>query len=253
MPFDPMDFDPRDSFGPDVAAAYDDALRGDEEAAVARLAALAGDGPALELAIGTGRIALPLAATGLRVDGIEMSQAMIDQLRARPGGPDLDVVRGDMATTTLPGRYRLVFVVFNSIMNLLTQDEQVVCVENAARHLTGDGVFVVENVVPDPMYALRQDRDGVDQYVYSGEMGPRGLRIETGRFDRATQRVDKCHVHFGDGGVRLDPLALRYVWPSELDLMARIAGLRLRERHGGWSGEPFDGRSLRHVSVYERR
>jgi SAM-dependent methyltransferase len=253
VPFDAMDFDPRDSFGPEVAAVYDDTPRGDEEAAVARLAALAGGGSVLELAIGTGRLALPLAATGLRVDGIELSAAMIEQLRARPGGADLAVTCGDMASVVLPDRYALVFVAFNSIMNLITQDGQVACVANAARHLDDGGVFAVENVVPDPMYALRQDADGVDQYVRSGELGPRGLRIETGRFDRATQRVDKCHVHLGgDGGVRLDPLALRYVWPSELDLMARLAGLRLRERHGGWSGEPFDGRSLRHVSVYER-
>jgi len=247
-----MSFDPRTSFGPDVAAGYDDTLRGDEEAAVARLAELAGDGPALELAIGTGRIALPLAATGLRVDGIELSQAMIDQLRARPGGDALTVACGDMAAVQMPDRYRLVYVVFNSLMNLVTQDEQVECVANAARHLSDDGVFVVENVVPDPMYGLRQDRDGVDQYVDAEDIGPEGVTVEVGRFDRVTQRVDKCHVGLSGSGVRLDPLALRYIWPSELDLMARLAGLRLRTRWGGWSGEPFDARSLRHVSVYGR-
>lgn len=251
MPFTAMEFDPSDSFGPEVAARYDDAPRGDEEAAVARLATLARGGPALELAIGTGRIALPLAATGVRVDGIELSPAMVERLRGRPGGQQLHVVQGDMAEVRLPGRYRLVFIVFNSIMNLVTQHEQVRCVMNAAQHLADDGVFVVENVVPDLMYALRRDRDGVDQYVEAGAVGPRGVRIETGRFDRATQRVDKCHVHLGTDGVRLDPLALRYVWPSELDLMARMAGLRLRERRGGWSGEPFDGSALRHVSIYE--
>ncbi|GAA5138167.1 class I SAM-dependent methyltransferase [Pseudonocardia adelaidensis] len=247
-----MSFDPRTSFGPDVAATYDDTLRGDEAAAVARLAELAGDGPALELAIGTGRIALPLAATGLRVDGVELSQAMIDQLRARPGGEALAVTRGDMAVVEMPDRYRLVYVVFNSLMNLVTQDEQVECVANAARHLTEDGVFVVENVVPDPVYGLRQDRGGVDQYVEAEHIGPDGITIEVGRFDRVTQRVDKCHVRLGGGGVRLDPLALRYIWPSELDLMARLAGLRLLARWGGWAGEPFDSRSLRHVSVYGR-
>jgi SAM-dependent methyltransferase len=250
MPFTAMPFDPRDSFGPQVAAAYDDAPRGDEDAAVARLAELAGDGPALELAIGTGRIALPLAAAGVPVDGIELSAAMIDRLRAKPGGDALTVACGDMATVALPGRYRLVYVVFNSLMNLVTQDEQVRCVANAARHLDDDGVFVVENVVPDPMYGLRHDRDGVDQYVDAGAIGPDGVTVEVGRFDRATQRVDKCHVQLGVGGLSVDPLALRYIWPSELDLMARLAGLRLRERWGGWAGEPFDGRSLRHVSVY---
>ena len=250
MPFTAMPFDPRDSFGPQVAAAYDDAPRGDEDAAVARLAELAGDGPALELAIGTGRIALPLAAAGVPVDGIELSAAMIDRLRAKPGGDALTVACGDMATVALPGRYRLVYVVFNSLMNLVTQDEQVRCVANAAAHLGEDGVFVVENVVPDPMYGLRRDRDGVDQYVDAESVGPDGVVVEVGRFDRATQRVDKCHVRLGAGGVAVDPLALRHIWPSELDLMARLAGLRLRERWGGWSGEPFDGRSLRYVSVY---
>lgn len=247
-----MDFDPSDSFGRAVAARYDDIPRGDEEVAVTRLAALAGEGAVLELAVGTGRLALPLAATGRRVDGVELSEAMIERLRAKPGGAEMRVTQGDMATMTLPDRYSLVFVAFNSIMNLVTQDEQVACVANAARHLADDGVFVVENVVPDPMYALTQDRDGVDQYVQTSAIDAEGVRIETGRFDRATQRVDKCHVHVGSDGVRLDPLVLRYVWPSELDLMARLAGLHLRERHGGWAGEPFDGRSIRHVSVYSR-
>jgi hypothetical protein len=235
-----------------VAAAYDNQPRGDEAAAVARLAELAGEGPALELAIGTGRIALPLAATGVRVDGIELSEAMIEQLRGKPGGASLTVTCGDMAVVTMPDRYRLVYVVFNSLMNLVSQDEQVQCVGNAAQHLTDDGVFVVENVVPDPMYGLRQDRDGVDQYVDAGHVGADGVTIEVGRYDRATQRVDKCHVGLGAAGVTLHPLALRYVWPSELDLMARLAGLRLRARWGGWSGEPFDSRSIRHVSVYGR-
>jgi SAM-dependent methyltransferase len=240
--FDAMSFDPRTSFGPRVAAAYDNTPRGDEAAAVARLQDLAGDGPALELAIGTGRIALPLAATGLRVDGIELSPSMIEQLRAKPGGDALAVTCGDMATVELADRYRLVYVVFNSLMNLVTQDEQVECVANAARHLTENGVFVVENVVPDAMYGLRHDRDGVDQYVDAGHIGPDGVTVE----------VDKCHVGLSGEGVHLDPLALRYIWPSELDLMARLAGLRLHARWGGWSGEPFDARSLRHVSVYGR-
>jgi SAM-dependent methyltransferase len=252
VPFDAMSFDPRTSFGPQVAATYDDRPLGDEEAAVARLAQLAGDGPALELAIGTGRIALPLAGTGLRVDGVELSPSMIEQLRAKPGGDALAVTCGDMAVAELPDRYRLVYVVFNSLMNLITQDQQVDCVANAARHLTDDGVFVVENVVPDAMYRLRHDRGGVDQYVDAAHIDPDRVSVEVGRFDRVTQRVDKCHIGLTGAGVRLDPLALRYVWPSELDLMARLAGLCLRARWGGWSGEPFDARSLRHVSVYGR-
>src|SRR3954469_11537639 len=210
-----MPFDPTDSFGPEVAATYDDQPRGDEEAAVARLAALAKGGPALEFAIGTGRLALPLAATGVRVDGIELSAAMIARLRAKPGGAELNVGQGDLAKVQMNDRYRLVFIAFNSLMNLITQDQQVQCVANAARHLTDDGVFVVENVVPDPMYTLRQDRDGVDQYVDAERGGAEGVTVEFGRYDRATQRVDKCHVGLGPGGVTVDPLALRYVWPSE--------------------------------------
>jgi SAM-dependent methyltransferase len=251
MPFDAMRFDPSTSFGPEVAAGYDDEPRGDEEAAVARLSELAGPGPALELAIGTGRIALPLAATGMRVDGIDLSAAMLERLRAKPGGAALRVTHGDMATVELSDRYRLVYIVFNSLMNLLTQDEQVACVANAARHLSDDGVFVVEIVVPDAMYGLRQ-RDGVDQFVDAERVDDDGVTLEVGRFDRASQRVDKNHLRIGDGGISHGRIALRYVWPSELDLMARLAGLRLHERRGGWGGGAFDGRSLRHVSVYGR-
>jgi len=247
-----MSFDPHTSFGARVAAAYDNKPRGDEAPAVARLAELAGQGPALEFAIGTGRIALPLTATGVRVDGIELSEAMIEQLRAKPGGDAMTVACGDMAAVEMPERYRLVYIVFNSLMNLITQDEQVRCVANAARHLTEDGTFLVETIVPDAMYVLRPDCDGVDQYVNAGQVDPRGVTVEVGRYDRVTQRVDKCHLGFSASGVALDPLALCYIWPSELDLMARLAGLRLLARWGGWSGEPFDSRSARHVSVYGR-
>ena len=192
------------------------------------LAALAGDGPVLELAVGTGRLALPLAATGVRVDGVELSEAMIEQLRAKPGGAEMTVVSGDMTTVALPDRYSLVFIVFNSLMNVMTQDGQVDTVANAARHLTDDGVFVVENVVPDAMYRLDLDRDGVDQYVLTEEISTDGVMVEVGRYDRVSQRVDKCHVRLTSAGIELDPLALRYVWPSELDLMARLAGLSRR-------------------------
>ena len=141
-------FDPLAAFGPAVAARYDDEPRGDEEDSAACLARLAGDGPALELAIGTGRVALPLAATGVRVDGIEVSQAMVDRLRAKPGGDALDVTLGDFADVPVDGRYPLVYLVFNTLFNLLTQDDQVRCFANVAEHLTDDGVFLVEAFVP---------------------------------------------------------------------------------------------------------
>ena len=130
-------------------------------------------------------------------------------------------------------------------------EREVEAVANAARHLTADGVLVVELVVPDPMYALRQ-RDGVDQFVDAERVDEHGVTLEVGRYDRTTQRVDKNHLTLAPTGTTSGPIALRYIWPSELDLMARLAGLRRRERWGGWAGEPFDGRSLRHVSVYGR-
>jgi SAM-dependent methyltransferase len=149
-------FDPMASFGEDVAAAYDDVPRGDEAETVACLQQLAGDGPVLELAIGTGRIGLPLAATGIRVDGIEQSAAMIGRLRAKPGGDRISVVQGDMADVPVSGRYRLVFLVFNTFYNLLTQDDQVRCFENVAGHLEDDGVFLLEAGIAGPKYRLDQ-------------------------------------------------------------------------------------------------
>jgi hypothetical protein len=241
------DYDPMLSFGPDTAATYDEEPRGDEDAAAAFLHRLAGDGAALELAIGTGRIALPLAARGVRVDGIDLSEPMVERLRAKPGGADLDVTIGDFAEVPVAGTYRLVYLVFNTLFNLLTQDEQVRCFANVAAHLDGDGVFVVEAEVPAWLYRLA---DG--QYVHAEEVGVRHATLDVGRFDPVTQTLDETHLTFGADGVRLGPIVTRYAWPSELDLMARLAGLRLRERWGGWSGEPFTGDSRRHVSVWGR-
>lgn len=240
-------FDPATSFGPEVATRYDDRPRGDESESVAFLADLARDGSALELAIGTGRIALPLAAGGVHVDGIELSQAMVSRMRQKPGGVDLDVVLGDMSTADAPGRdYSLVYLVFNTIYNLLTQDAQVRCFENAARHLASDGVFVVEAGVPEA--SLRGRRQFVDaEYISTDE-----VVLDVNQYDPVTQVLDENHVHLTDGGVRLGPISCRLAYPSELDLMARIAGLRLLNRWGGWRREPFNADSLRHVSVYGR-
>ncbi|SDY26120.1 Methyltransferase domain-containing protein [Modestobacter sp. DSM 44400] len=240
------DFDPLASFGADVAATYDAHLRGDEAETVACLAQLADGGPVLELAIGTGRIGLPLAAQGLAVDGVEQSTAMIARLRAKPGGEDLAVVCGDMANVPVDGTYRLVYLVFNTIYNLLTQDEQVRCFQNVAQHLTDDGVFLVEAAVPGPLYRLD------DSYVDAESVRTDGVTLDVGRYDRATQLLDECHVSLSPGGIRVTPIVTRFVWPSELDLMARLAGLRLQHRWGGWQREPFDSRSARHVSVYGR-
>jgi SAM-dependent methyltransferase len=241
------DYEPVMSFGADVAQMYRDVQRGDERAAVAFLAHLAGPGPALELAIGTGRIALPLAARGIRVDGVDISLAMVDQLRAKPGGDQLSVTIGDFADVPVPGTYRLIFVVWNTLFNLLTQDDQVPCFENVATHLTDDGAFVVEAFVPAFLYRLRNN-----QYVEAEAIAVDEVQLDVLRHDAATQRLEESHVSLSRAGVRLHPVVQRYAWPSELDLMARLAGLRLKGRWGGWDREPFTASSSAHVSVYGR-
>ncbi len=240
------DYEPIMSFGEDDAEAYDDEPRGDEEAAVAFLERLAGGGPALELAIGTGRIALPLAARGRRVDGIDISPAMVAKLRDKPGGEKISVTIGDFADVPVTGTYRLVYVVFNTLFNLLTQEDQVRCFENVAAHLTDDGSFVVEAGVPNFLYRLRDD-----QYVDAEAVEVDEVRLDVARFDPVKQLLEESHVSLSRGGVRLNPIVTRYSWPSELDLMARIAGLRLKERWDGWQREPFTS-SQNCVSVYGR-
>ncbi|MBA3488337.1 MAG: class I SAM-dependent methyltransferase [Longispora sp.] len=238
-----------DSFRQDMADIYDDVdVRGDEAATVARLAELAHGGPVLELAIGTGRIALPLAATGLRVDGIDLSPEMVAKLRAKPGGENLSVTIGDIADVAVEGDYKLIFLIFNTLFNLLSQDEQVRCFENATAHLTDDGVFVVEAFTPDWLYRLRDN-----QYVNAEKISVREVWFDVGRHDPVAQRLDETHVALSpEGGVRLFPIVCRYAWPSELDLMARIAGLRLKERWGNWEREPFTASSRNCISVYGR-
>jgi SAM-dependent methyltransferase len=240
-------YEPIMSFGEDVAERYRDVQRGDEMAAVAFLEQLAGRGPVLELAIGTGRIALPLAARGIRVDGVDISPAMIAQLRAKPGGDAIAVTLGNFADVPVPGTYRMIFVVWNTLFNLLTQEDQVRCFANVADHLTDDGTFVVEAFVPAFLYRLRND-----QYVEVEAIRVDEVQLDVLRHDRATQRIEENHVSLSSAGVRLNPVVQRYAWPSELDLMARIVGLRLKSRWGGWNREPFNSTSSTHVSVYGR-
>lgn len=235
------------SFGEDVAETYRDVQRGDEVAAVAFLEPLAGRGPALELAIGAGRIALPLADRGVRVDGVDISPAMIAQLRGKPGGDKISVTIGDFAEVPVTGAYRLIYVVWNTFFNLLSQEEQVRCFENVAAHLTDDGSFVVETFVPAFLYRLRND-----QYVEAEAIQVDEVRLDLLRHDMATQRIEESHVSLSAAGVHLNPVVQRYAWPNELDLMARIAGLRLKQRWGGWNREPFNSTSSAHVSVYGR-
>jgi SAM-dependent methyltransferase len=239
-------YHPMDSFSEAGAADYEH-LRGDEAATVDFLAGLAGDGPVLELAIGSGRVALPLAERGLRVDGVELSPHMVEQLRAKPGGAELEVVIGDMAEVPVGDgrRYSLIYLVYNTLFNLLTQDEQVSCFQNAAAHLSEDGVFVVEAFVPGYLHRLRDD-----QYVDAEQIGVGHVKLDVGRHDPVAQILDESHVVLSGDGVKVFPIVCRYAWPSELDLMARLAGLRVRERWGGWRREEFTGRSRNCVSVY---
>ena len=238
-------FDPRSSFGPEVAARYDEEPRGDEPDAVAFLAGLAAGRPACELAVGTGRIAIPLAAAGVEVCGVDLSQAMLDRLRARPGGEGVRVVHGDMATDAPDGRFGLVYLVFNTIGNVLTQQGQVAVFRNAASRLAEGGVFVVETGTPWATIAA-------GQFVHAERVAGDSVVLDVNRYDRATQVLSENHVTLSAEGVRMGPIAQRLTTPSELDLMAQLAGLRLLERYGGWRREPFTSDSTMHVSVWGR-
>jgi hypothetical protein len=213
--------------------------------AVSFLADLAGVGPALEFGVGTGRIALPLSQRGVRVHGIDLSAPMLDQLRAKPGADLVEVTVGDAATTRVGGTFRLVYIVWNTIMNLTTQDEQVDCFLNAAAHLEPGGCFVVEVMLPD----LQRLPPG--ETVRPFLVSPTRLGFD--EYDIPAQGLVSYHYWVGEGDAHAGSMPFRYVWPSELDLMARIAGMTLRERWGGWQKEPFTAESTCHISVWEKR
>jgi SAM-dependent methyltransferase len=244
-----QDYGP-ETYGDRIASLYDSLYESDldTDAAVDALARLAGPGPVLELAIGTGRLAIPLAQRGIDIRGIDASEAMVARMRAKPGGADIPVAMGDFADADIEGSYSLVFVAFNTIFALLTQEDQVRCFGNVAARLASEGRFVVEAFVPD--LARRFDRG---QRVSVSAVRIDRVDLEVSRHDPVNQRVDSQHVFVTDGGTQLAPVSLRYAFPSELDLMARLAGLELQERWGGWRGEPFSGSSTDHVSVYRRR
>jgi SAM-dependent methyltransferase len=236
-------------FGEREAAVYDDHVADMFDPAVVTpvaemLAGLAAGGRALEMGIGTGRIALPLAARGVRIHGIDASVAMVARLRAKPSSDAIDVTIGDFATTHVDGQFALVYLIFNTIFNLKTQDEQVACFQNAAAHLDSGGHFVIELGVPD----LQRLPPGQDVFVY--RVDARTMSFDV--YDVVTQRLTSNHFVVDDGRVSSYPVDGRYAWPAELDLMARIAGLRLRERWAGWKREPFTSLSRSHVSVYQK-
>jgi SAM-dependent methyltransferase len=213
---------------------------------VDRLAELAGDGPALEFAIGTGRVAVPLVERGVPVTGIELSRPMIDQLRTKADEATIPAIVGDMATAVAPGKYPLVYLVFNGISNLLTQAEQVACFHNAARHLTPGGRFAIELWVPE----LRKLPPGQQAVVFGSAPGYVGLDT----YDILRQHVVSHHFWFDESRqARLFRSPHRYIWPAELDLMAQLAGLELETRHADWAGAEFTAESRTHVSVYRTR
>jgi SAM-dependent methyltransferase len=227
-----------DHFGREVAARYDEWTADlPVEPVVDFLAPLAGDGAALELGIGTGRIAVPLAARGVRVRGIDLSEAMVAKLREKPGAESIEATIGDFATTRVAGRFSLVYLVFNTINNLTTQEAQLACFENAAAQLEPGGCFVIEVGVrpgePLSVFDLSDTHVGVDEY------------------EAATQRLVSHHFSLVDGRWERVSMPFRAVSPAELDLMARLAGMRLRERWSGWEREPFTNESRKHVSVWE--
>lgn len=238
-------FDPAKSFGPDVAAHYDDSPRGDEEAAVSFLAEIAKQGPALEFAIGTGRIALPLAAKSIQVDGIDLSPHMVEKLLAKPGGPKINVIVGDMCSATTNHHYPLVFLVYNTIFNLLTADDQIRCFENAARHLTKDGVFVVEAALPHAW--ISPDKP---DYVHAEHVEKETVVLDVARYDPVTQLLEENHVQLTSQGIKMSPIVCRLITPGEMDLMARIAGMHLLQRFANWQRSTFDISSKMHISIY---
>ena len=236
-------------FGEGVAERYDESAAemfdpAVVDPAVEFLAALAGDGAALELGIGTGRIAIPLSRRGVPVHGIDLSPQMVAQLRAKPGAEGIGVTVGDFATTTVEGRFSLAYLVFNTINNLTTQDGQVACFRNAAAHLEPGGRFVIEVGIPQ----LQRLPPG--ETVRAFAVTPAYLGFD--EYDVASQGLISHHYRIEDGQLRLVSMPFRYVWPAELDLMARLAGLTLQERWGGWRRQPFTADSTSHVSVWRK-
>lgn len=238
-----------ETYGEAVADVYDEMVVGGPwaEAATATaafLAELAAGGRALELGIGTGRVALPLAGRGVEVHGIDASPRMVDRLRAKPGGAGIPVTIGDFADVAAPGDFDLVFVVFNTFFNLLSQAEQLRCLRNMAAKLRPGGSVVIEVFVPDP---ARFDRQ---QGVTANRIDLDRVRLDLARHDPVAQVITSQQLLIDETGVRMIPAQVRYAWPSELDLMARLAGLTLADRFGGWHREPFTADSRSHISVY---
>jgi SAM-dependent methyltransferase len=234
------------TYGDQLAEVYDQWFGAYEDTAIDVLAELARGGRALELGIGTGRIALPLATRGIKVHGIDASSAMVARLQARPGGNAISVTMGNFADVQVKEKFSLVYVVFNTFFGLSTQEEQVRCFRNVASRLVKGGAFVIEAFVPD------MKRFSGGQEVRASTVTTDRVSLQVSQHDPVAQRVKSQFVVFMSNEVKLYPVEIRYCWPSELDLMAQLAGLRLRHRWGGWARENFTSYSEKHISVYER-
>lgn len=240
-----MNFYSDETYGETVAGVYDEWYSDYDSHAVEALAELAHGGRALELGIGTGRVALPLSAKGVEVHGVDAAASMISRLRAKPGGDRITITQGSFAEIPVDGEFALVYIVFNTFFALSSQDEQVRCFRNVAAHLSRDGCFVMEAFVPD----LNRFTGG--QVNWATKVTTDEVQLDVGQHDAAAQRVISQKVVLTEGNVRLYPVQIRYAWPSELDLMAQLAGLRLRERWSNWKREPFSSESMHHISIYQ--
>src|SRR5262245_22477514 len=234
------------TYGDHLAEVYDQWFAAYEDAAIDMLAELARGGRALELGIGTGRVALPLVARGIKVHGIDASASMVSKLRARPGGKSLPVTMGNFADVQVKGKFSLAYIVFNTFYGLLTQNDQVRCFQNVAAHLVKGGVFVIEAFVPD------MTRFNGGQEVRAYEVTTERVRLQTSQHDSARQRLTSQFLVFKNNEMKLYPVEIRYCWPSEFDLMAQLAGLRLRHRWSSWTRDEFTSASQKHISVFER-
>jgi SAM-dependent methyltransferase len=235
-----------ETYGDLIAGIYDEWYNEYDNATIGTLSELAQGGPALELGIGTGRIALPLQQAGVAVEGIDASESMIARLRNKPGGDTIPVTLGDFADVAVQGEYALIYILFNTFFALLTQAEQVHCFRNVAEHLGPQGSFVVEAFVPD---LGRFDRG---QTVRTIDLSENAVRLEASQHDAVTQQIVSQQIVLTEEGVRLYPLKIRYAWPTELDLMAELAGLQLRHRWADWRKAAFSADSGKHISVYAR-
>lgn len=234
------------TYGEHIAEVYDNLYVHFDPAAVTTLAELAQGGRALELGIGTGRIALPLAARGVEVHGIDASPAMVAKLRAKPGGDKIEVTIGDFAALDTANNYSLIYVVFNTFFALTNQQDQIRCFRNVAAHLSARGLFVIEAFVPD---LGRFDRG---QSVRALNATTTEASLDISLHDAINQRVTGHHVVISSSGIKFYPIQIRYAWPSELDLMAQLAGMQLKERWGGWQRERFTNSTQKHISIYEK-